>query len=207
MTNPCAKRFASDYAPLWTTSFPTDCKSSTPTPGRVTEHGRLYYSAVDDWPGFNAMLVASWIKVAQMALNDDELDDFYYGCLMRMREGVECPDIEFADLGSYLEAMETMLILFQPDCKENYDSFDMMYQAAYPLLRREQNDDVRERLLGVLRTNMFHTDDPKYYSLVPLGNAFFTFSYAALTGDDPAEDSVAVRSGGQRSLYHEAFSG
>ena len=158
--------------------------------GEVTEHGRLYYSAVDDWPGFNALLISSWIKVAVRALGDEELDDFYYGCLMRMREGVECPDIEFADLGSYIDAMETMLILFQPDCKENYDSFDMAYQAMYPLLRLEEDETLHERLLGSLRTNMFHTDDPKYRSLVPLGNAFFAFAYAALTGDDPAEDAL-----------------
>jgi hypothetical protein len=148
--------------------------------GEVTEHGRLFHSAFDDFPGFNAMLASSWIKIAQTALDDPTLDDFYYGCLMEMREGVDCPDIEVMDMGTYIESMETYLYLFLPNCKQNYDNFDMCYQAIYPLLRREQDPVLRERLLGVVRNNMFHTDDPDAQSVDVVGNAFYTFSYAAV---------------------------
>ncbi len=160
------------------------------TDGEVTEHGRLYHSALDDFPGFNAMLAASWFKVAQAAAGDQALDDFYYGCLMGMRAGVQCPDIEDSDFGTYIESMEDLLLLFLPDCKQNYDNFDMCYQAMYPLLRRETHDGLRARLLGVLRGNMFHTDDPRYQSMAEIGWTFFTFAYAALTGDQPGDDPV-----------------
>jgi len=160
------------------------------TDGEVTEHGALYHSAWDDFPGFNALLASSFIKTIQTATADEELDDFYYACLMRMRDHVECPDIETTDLGAYIESMEGMLNLFLPNCKQNYDNFDMCYQAIYPLLRREKDEQLRERLLDVLRNNMFHTDDPDHQSIAPIGNSFFTFAYAALIGDGPDDDPV-----------------
>jgi len=158
--------------------------------GEVTEHGALYHSAFDDFPGFNAMLASSFIKVAQTANDDAELDDFYYGCLMQTRSGVNCPDIEVTDMGSYIESMEDSLFLFLANCKQNYDNFDMCYQAIYPLLRREQNEGLRARLLGVLRNNMFHTDNPEHQSVAVIGNAWYTFAYAALIGEGPDDDPI-----------------
>ncbi len=164
--------------------------------GFVTEHGRLFHSALDDWPGFNALLASSWIKIAETELDDAELEDFYYGCLMGMREKDDCPEIEDKlgiaafELSTYIDSMEKHLYLFQANCKENYDNFDMCYQAIYPLLRREKDPELKERLLWVLRNNMFHTEDPTYRSLAPYGNSFFTFAYAGLTGDDPATDTM-----------------
>ncbi|MBN2493366.1 MAG: hypothetical protein JXR96_02145 [Deltaproteobacteria bacterium] len=158
--------------------------------GQVTEHGALYQSALDDYPGFNAMLAASFVKVAQTALGDPELDDFYYACMMRTRSGIDCPPVDPVDLGPYIESMEQRLFLFQADCKQNYDNFDMCYQAIYPLLRRERDEALRARLLFVLRENMFHSPDERYQSLAPIGNAWYTFAYAALSRDDPRADPV-----------------
>jgi len=159
--------------------------------GEVTEHGRLYHSALDNFPGFNAMLASSFVKVAQVGGDDPDLDDFYYGCMMDMRRGVDCPDIESPDvtLGSYIESMEEMLFLFMPNkCGMNYDNFDMCYQAMYPLARHEQDPDLHQRLIGALRSGMYYNDDPAFRSMDEIGNAMFTFIYAALTGDGPDDD-------------------
>jgi hypothetical protein len=159
--------------------------------GEVTEHGRLYHSALDNFPGFNAMLASSFVKVAQRGSDDPDLDDFYYACMMDMRRGVNCPDIESPDvtLGSYIESMEEMLFLFMPNkCGMNYDNFDMCYQAMYPLARHEQDLDLHQRLIGVLRSGMYYNDDPDFRSMDVIGNAMFTFIYAALTGDGPDDD-------------------
>jgi hypothetical protein len=158
--------------------------------GEVTEHGRLYQSAYDDYPGFNALLVASWIKVAAQATGDPALDEFYYACLMRTRPHDACPVIDQVDLGSYADSMEDRLLLFKTDCKQNYDNFDMAYQAIYPLLRREQDETLRSRFLGVLRQNMFHTDEPGCQTIDTIGNSMFTLLYAALTGDGPDDDPL-----------------
>lgn len=158
--------------------------------GKVTEHGALYESAWDDFPGFNALLAASFIKTVQTATGDQQLDDFYYGCLMRTRKGVDCQGLETSDIGSYIDSMQNMLYLFLPNCKQNYDNFDMCYQAIYPLLRREQDSELQARLRKVLRDNMFHSDDPDRQSIDPLGNSMFTFIYAASTGDGPDDDPL-----------------
>jgi len=158
--------------------------------GEVTEHGRLYHTALDDFPGFNAMLASSWIKVAQAATGDPFLDDFYYGCLMHMRPWVECPDIERFELGSYIESMERLMGLFLPFCQQNYDNFDMTYQAIYPLMRRERDPELSERLLWVLKNRMFHVDASDSLLIHPIdeiGNSLFTFIYAALTDEDSTD--------------------
>jgi hypothetical protein len=158
--------------------------------GEVTEHGRLYHTALDNFPGFNAMLASSFIKVVQQANSDQELDDFYYGCLMQTRKRVDCPEIEDFEFGTYMESMEDYLFLFFPGCGQNYDNFDMCYQAIYPLIRREQDPELHNRMLEVLRKNMFHTEEPDTQSVAVIGNTMITFLYAGLTGDDPASDPV-----------------
>ena len=161
--------------------------------GEVTEHGRLYHSALDNFPGFNAMLASSFVKVAQAGGGDPDLDDFYYACMMDMRRGVDCPDIEDPNVtvGTYIESMEDMLYLFFPNrCGMSFDNFDMCYQAIYPLVRHEQDPDLNARLIGVLRDGMFHNDDPTFRTMAEVGHAMFTFIYAGLTGDGPDDDPV-----------------
>jgi hypothetical protein len=155
--------------------------------GEVTEHGRLFQSAMDDFPGFNALLASSWVKVAAWAGDDASMDDFYYGCLMRKRPEVSCPVFDAVDMGPYIDTMEGMLGLFRTDCQQNYDNFDMCYQAIYPLLRQETDPELQQRLLGVLRSNMFHTTDPEFQSIAEIGNSMFTFMYAGLSCDGPDE--------------------
>jgi len=154
--------------------------------GEVTEHGRLFHTALDDFPGFNALLASSWIKVAQTAADDPTLEDFYYGCLMRMRQGVPCPPIERFEFGSYIESMENWMGLFIPFCQQNYDNFDMTYQAIYPLLRREADPGLGSRLRWVLKRNMWHSGAPdglQIHDIDEIGNSLFTFINAALSGD------------------------
>jgi len=106
------------------------------------------------------------VKIAATDLADGDLDDFYYGCLMGMREGVTCPEIEIRP-GSQpssspltSKSMEKQLRLFQPNCQQNYDNFDMCYQAIYPLVRREQNRELAAGWWPCCATDMFDTDNP-----------------------------------------------
>jgi hypothetical protein len=61
----------------------------------------------------------------------------------------------------------------------------MCYQAIYPLVRHEQDPGLRARLIDVVRSGMYYNDDPTFRSMDEIGNAMFTFIYAALTGDSP----------------------
>ncbi len=158
--------------------------------GEVTEHGRLYHTALDDFPGFNAVLASSWVRIAATASGDPAIDDFYYGCLMGVQDGVTCPDVDAFDLGTYIESIETKMGLFLSGCQQNYDNFDMVYQALYPLVRQERDDELRHRLIDAARENMFHSEDPAHQSIAEIGNSMFTFIYAAATCDGPEDDPL-----------------
>ena len=154
--------------------------------GAVTEHGRLYYSALDDFFGFNALLSSSWVKVAADT-GDAPLNRFYENCLMRAGDRTGCPDLDVLDLGSYLDVIETALFLYRPRCKTSYDNIDMVFHAIYPLLRRETDPDRRARLLAVLDRGIWepveeNSDPPLHRS----EHSLYIFLYGALA--DPSQD-------------------
>jgi hypothetical protein len=130
--------------------------------GVVTEHGRMFYSALDDFPGFNALLVLSWLRIAVEAGGGEELRHFYDACLLRLEDRSECPETERpgADFGSYLDAVEGALGLYIGDCKTNWDHYDMIFHAIYPLLRMEDREELSQRLLSLLENGVWQPDDP-----------------------------------------------
>jgi len=126
--------------------------------GKVTEHGRLFYSALDDLPGFNALLTLSWVRsgvFAESSVGGYKLKDFYRHCLLREGDGSDCPKTDTIDLGSYLDVVERQLGVYRKYCKTSYDNIDMVFQAIYPLLRFETDPDVRKMLLAVLHDEIW----------------------------------------------------
>ncbi len=160
--------------------------------GEVTEHGRLYYSAMDDFPGFNALLVAGWLRPIMAAVPDPDLDFFYYNCLMRQGPTDDCPDIETADLGSYMEAIEKTLALYMDSCQTNYDHFDMVLQALYPLMRFETDAGLLERLSAVLEVGVWEPADAKLDQPLYLStHSLYIYMYGGLA--NPATDDEVFR--------------
>jgi len=161
--------------------------------GEVTEHGRLFYSAMDDFPGFNAILASSWIRVALTESGDPDLEHFYYDCLMRKSDGADCPAIDAVDLGSYMDAIENLLSLYMADCQTSYDNIDMVFHAAYPLMRRETDPDLAARLEKVLEVGIWerpepHLDPPVHQST----HSLYIFMYGALAQPSPDDEVFMV---------------
>lgn len=156
--------------------------------GEVTEHGRLYYSAMDDFPGFNALLVAGWLRPIMAAVPDSELEYFYYNCLMRTGETDNCPEIEVVDLGSYMEAIEKALSLYMDSCQTNYDHFDMVMQAIYPLMRTETDEGLLTRLRAVLEVGVWERPDPTLDPpLYESTHALYIYMYGGLADPPPGD--------------------
>ena len=156
--------------------------------GEVTEHGRLFYSAFDDFPGFNAILALAWIRAAIDA-GAEELRPLYDDCLLRLGGDSPCPDLDIADLGSYVDVIEDALALYVPDCQTSYDNIDMVFQAAWTLLRRETDPTTRARLLAVLDHGIWRPDEPDE-TAPPVhvsGHALYIFMYGALAGAQPGD--------------------
>ena len=166
--------------------------------GEVTEHGRLYYSAMDDYPGFNAILVASWLRTGIDASDtgdgpDPALVHFYEDCLMRQGDRSDCPVVDSLDMGSYMDVIEAALMVYRPDCDTSYDNIDMVMQAIHPLLVRETDAGLRERLLAVLDVGIWEPADPAVApALHEAGYALYTFIYGELSGAGPDDEVFAA---------------
>ncbi len=159
--------------------------------GEVTEHGYMSYASIDEFPGFNALLVLSWLRTA---LDVDALPGetgfdlvrFYDDCLLRLGDITGCPEVDIVDLGSYLGTVETLLGLYLPPCLTSFDNFDMVFHAIYPLLRRERRPAIADRLLGVLKGQVWVP--PEGTRAPPLHestHSLYLFLYAALVQPDP----------------------
>jgi hypothetical protein len=154
--------------------------------GVVTEHGRMYYSAMDDFPGFNAMLVSSWIRTALTALDRPDFEHFYYDCLMRKGDTSDCPAIDPFDLGSYMSAIETTLATYMQSCQTSYDHIDMVFHAIDPLFKRETDADLKQRLEAVLDNEVWQSSNPKADPPVHRStHALYIFIYGALKEIQP----------------------
>ncbi|MCB9787596.1 MAG: hypothetical protein H6744_13020 [Deltaproteobacteria bacterium] len=167
--------------------------------GLVTEHGRLYYSAFDDFPGFNALLALSWVKVGADASGDQELAQFFDDCLLRLGDRAGCPELDVVDFGSYLDAVEETLSLYLPDCQTNYDNIDMVFHAVYPLMRREQRPALHQRLRALLERGIWQpTDDGVAPPIHAAGHALYTFMYGGLA--EPGADDATFRAATRDAL-------
>ena len=157
--------------------------------GVVTEHGRLFYSAFDDFPGFNALLSLSFVRTALAAGGGADLRSFYDACMLRLEDASSCPKIDRSDLGSYLDAVEGALGLYIGDCKTNWDHFDMIFHAIYPLLRAEEHEPVRDRLLALLENGVWVPPDPE--TATPLHtstHSLYIFLYGGLRQPDATDE-------------------
>lgn len=178
--------------------------------GEVTEHGRVFYSALDDAAGFNALLALSWLRTAvdafqalspaeQAAWDGPDLRHFLDACLLRLEDPTGCPELDFADMGSYLDVAVTMLNLYVGSCKTSYDNIDMVFHAIHPLLRREWRPQVRQRLLDLLDVGIWEPERPIAPPLHRATHSLYTFMYGSLTWpgaaptfEDAWEDAVCT---------------
>lgn len=165
--------------------------------GLVTEHGRVYYSALDDAAGFNALLALSWLRIAvdafealpaaaRAAWDGPDLRHFYDDCLLRLGDHADCPEIDIADMGSYLDVTATMLNMYVGSCKTSYDNIDMVFHAIHPLLRRERRPEVRQRLMDLLHVGIWEPDRPVAPPLYRSTHSLYTFLYGELAWPDAA---------------------
>ncbi len=159
--------------------------------GEVTEHGKMYHSAMDDFPGFNALLVTSWLRTALSESGDPALEHIYYDCLFRRGDRTDCPPFDPLDIGSYMESIETSLAMYLYDCQTSYDHFDMVFHAICPMLRREDDPDLAARLMDVLEYDTWIPSDPELDPPFRVStHALYIFLYGGLSGKAPGDDPL-----------------
>jgi hypothetical protein len=167
--------------------------------GVVTEHGRLNYGVIDEFPGFNALLVLSWFRTAVQAWRQSpgwegpDIEHFHDVCLLRLGDTSACPVLDELDMGSYLDVFEVMLNMYRTGCKTSYDNIDMVFQAIQPLMRRETRPELADRYMEVLNTQIWQPPNPAIAPAVSVStHSLYIYMYGSLAMP-PAADPVWAR--------------
>ncbi|RJO70184.1 MAG: hypothetical protein C4523_05640 [Myxococcales bacterium] len=138
--------------------------------GQVTTFGHLTPYALDDFPGFNALLALSWVRMAA-AVGGEKYQSFYDDCLLQKNGANDCipgePDEPFT---SHLSDVGLDL-----DCTTNWNNHNMAQLSMYALLRTESDPALKAIYQDALRDSLWDADDPRPMSAQE--NSLYTFFY------------------------------
>lgn len=150
--------------------------------GAVTTFGNMYAMAFDDFPGFNALLTLSWIKLAAVVAGK-KYEDFYEKCLLQQNGYNPCvPDEEPAPYIVYLDNIGLNL-----DCLTNWNNHNMAQIAMYSLIRYEEDPALKAVYREALLKQLWDADDPRPMRVQR--DTLYTFFYLVNRGaaDPPCE--------------------
>jgi len=161
--------------------------------GRVTEHGKFWAMALDDYPGFNAAMALSYILEAAVATGDTELWAFYYDCLLQSRGEVDCIQQPLENPPKpYPEHLPNHYLYRGDDsCKSNWNDFSMHMLSMHNLVWFEHDPDRRAAYQNSLDVDVFDPPDTPR-ALIEQHNTFFDFIYAAQKPLGPDSDGPAL---------------
>jgi len=159
--------------------------------GRVTEHGRLWAYAMDDYPGFNAAMALSFIKVIAELTGESDYNDWYHNCLLQESGKWDCIEQLLEIPRPYSEHLEmASLYLGSGSCKSNWNNFSMHFQSMNNLIWFEHDPDLRAIYQNSLEVDVFNPPDVDK-PLIDQHNTWFDFMYAAHKSLGPGSDGPA----------------
>lgn len=158
----------------------------TDVDGEPTTYGKMYALSLTHFPGYNAWLSLTWVKLAAEISGDPELVAFYEDCLLQRSGTVACIDQPLEQPKPYTEHFGTLSIL--QGCDTNHDSLSMAMFAAANLIWFEGDTELR-RLYQRAMHDRLMTGDPAGRDPVLQANPIYNFMYAAFFDPD-AEDAT-----------------
>ncbi|MBI5501896.1 MAG: hypothetical protein HY907_16755 [Deltaproteobacteria bacterium] len=159
--------------------------------GRVTEHGRFYAWALDDFPGFNAALALSLFAAAAAATGRDDLRTFYEECLLQEAGRHACIDRPLELPRSYLEHLPAAGLYGEDGCRANFNNISMHFLSLYGLLAFEREPSRREAIQASLAVHVWSPPEISRAARVQ-HNAWFDFLWAAGKRVGPGSDGPAL---------------
>lgn len=153
--------------------------------GRITEHGRYWPLALDDFPGFNAILSLSYIKMAAVASNRQDIADFYWNCLLQKNGPIDCidqpgtPPQSFADWLTFIG-----LYVGHDGCKSNWNNFAMTFLGMFTLVWYEHDPAMRWIYADAFENQMF-THNDNYRDMRKQHNAAWSMMASSMKNVGP----------------------
>ena len=105
--------------------------------GLITEHGRYWALAGDDFPGYNAVLLLGWVRAAAAITGREDFMDFYETCLLKKDGPIDCIDRTLeSSVTPYSEYMESSMGIYVGNngCLSNWNNTSMAFISILPLL-------------------------------------------------------------------------
>ncbi|MBI4816408.1 MAG: hypothetical protein HY791_09120 [Deltaproteobacteria bacterium] len=154
--------------------------------GRPTTFGFMNPLSLNDFPGFNALLVLSWFKVISVATAEERFVRFYRDCLLREDfDHCEKPDLATSDAyTAYLSGIGLDL-----GCLTNWNNHHMSQLAMFSLAHFETGPSsplIRESL----RAHMWEAEADRPMS--EQENALFTMFYSINRPDGAPRPDVEL---------------
>lgn len=145
--------------------------------GEPTTFGKIYPTGAIDFPGFSAMLGLSWIKTGYAGSGDRTIEDYYRDCLLRENPNDNCRPGE----KEYPFYMDTLMGLYNLDCKENYNNFHMTFLAMWGLIAFEKDRELLNYYRDFFENNMWQSDK-HFRDVQDQKNPYFTFLFGSHIG-------------------------
>jgi hypothetical protein len=160
--------------------------------GRVTEHGRLWAMAMDDFPGFNAAMALAYLRVAGEASGDAEITAWYDRCLLQRAGVQDCLAQPIEAPRPYPEHLGNVgLYMGAGACASNWNNFSMHMISLQLLLLYERDATLRALYQAHLEDAVFAPPDtPRVMS--GQHNAWFDFLFAAHKRLGPGSSGPAL---------------
>ncbi len=148
--------------------------------GKVTTYGHLNALGFDDFPGFNAILALSWMRLAA-TVGGGKYKDFYDNCLLQKAGPNPCIAGEEADPQPYTSYLDNVGL--NVGCGTNWNNHGMAQMAMWSLLRFEDDPSTAALYRKALREQLWDASDP--LPMRAQQNTMWTFFY--LANRDPAD--------------------
>ena len=160
--------------------------------GRVTEHGRIWALALDNFPGFNAGMALAYVGAAAELSGDEGLRAWLRRCLLQ-EEGVQdCLGQPLEAPRPYPEHLESAgLYVGAGSCLSNWNNMSMHLISIQILLLLEREPGLRAVYQAHLEDEVFAPPDtPRAMS--GQRNAWFDFVFAAHKRLGPGSSGPAL---------------
>ncbi len=162
--------------------------------GEVTTFGYLSPATLSGFPGFNAVQVLSFIKVAAVLTGDPRFESFYRNCLLH-EDLSQCEDPALATDKPYTDHLQDMGLNLE--CQTNWNNHNMAHLAMFVLILLEEDEAVRGKYQSVLERQMWNAEETR--PMKAQGNTLFSFFREITrhpdrhpTDDTAMEDAVCV---------------
>jgi hypothetical protein len=116
---------------------------------RVTSFGKVYASALDDFPGLNAGMALSWLTTAADATGRMDLWSFVDNCLIDPNGPPTCLHHLLEAHTSYVDQMQNAG-LYVLGCRSNFNNLSMHMLSLDGLIAHTRRQDVRQSAQALL---------------------------------------------------------